>query len=150
MILTGDQLRAGRALASLDQAQLAKLADVGINTIRNLEAAGSEPLGGYAATHEKVQRALEKVGIEFTNGDAPGVRLRRRADGPSGASKSASPESAAPDRKARRQASAKMAGRAIDQVDDKTATAEERDSRKRRLIKGPKEFRDIRARRRKD
>jgi hypothetical protein len=38
-----------------------------------------------------------------------------------------------------------MAGKAIDRLGDLGATDEERESRKRRLLKGPKEFRDIRA-----
>jgi hypothetical protein len=39
---------------------------------------------------------------------------------------------------------AEMAGRKIDQLGDRSATDEERASRKRRLIRGPKEFRDMR------
>src|SRR4029077_9100552 len=39
---------------------------------------------------------------------------------------------------------AKMAGREIDRLGDQTATREERARRKRQLIKGPREFRDIR------
>jgi hypothetical protein len=38
-----------------------------------------------------------------------------------------------------------MAGKQIDKLGDASATVEERQSRKRRLLKGPKEFRDIRA-----
>lgn len=38
-----------------------------------------------------------------------------------------------------------MAGREIDRVSDQAATAEERESRKHRLLKGPKEFRDMRV-----
>jgi Arc/MetJ-type ribon-helix-helix transcriptional regulator len=40
---------------------------------------------------------------------------------------------------------AEMAGREIDQLGDQSVTGEERASRKRRLIKGPREFRDIRT-----
>jgi Arc/MetJ-type ribon-helix-helix transcriptional regulator len=40
---------------------------------------------------------------------------------------------------------ADLAGEAIDRLGDQAATGEERASRKRRLIKGPREFRDIRA-----
>jgi hypothetical protein len=39
----------------------------------------------------------------------------------------------------------KMAGRKIDNLGDESATDEERASRKRRLLKGPREFRDLRA-----
>jgi len=39
---------------------------------------------------------------------------------------------------------AEMAGREIDRLGDQAATGEQRASRKRRLIRGPKEFRDMR------
>ena len=38
-----------------------------------------------------------------------------------------------------------MAGKEIDRVSDPSATDEERQRRKRRLVKGPKEFRDVRG-----
>jgi hypothetical protein len=38
-----------------------------------------------------------------------------------------------------------MAAREIDRLGDRSATDDERASRKRRLLKGPKEFRDIRG-----
>jgi len=44
----------------------------------------------------------------------------------------------------RRNRSAEMASEAIDQSADPSVPAEEQKSRKRRLIKGPKEFRDFR------
>ena len=40
-----------------------------------------------------------------------------------------------------------MAGREIDRLSDPSATEEERQRRKRRLLKGPKEFRDVRGNR---
>jgi hypothetical protein len=43
-----------------------------------------------------------------------------------------------------------MAGQQIDRLGDTSATNEERQSRKRRLLKGPKEFRDIREQARAD
>jgi hypothetical protein len=42
---------------------------------------------------------------------------------------------------------AKMASQEIDRLGDPLATDEERELRKRRLIKGPKEFRDLRRNR---
>jgi hypothetical protein len=39
----------------------------------------------------------------------------------------------------------KMAGEEIDRLSQQSATPEERESRKRRLLKGPKEFRDMRG-----
>jgi hypothetical protein len=40
-----------------------------------------------------------------------------------------------------------MAGQTLDRLIDSSATDEERQTRKRRLLKGPKEFRDIRDKR---
>jgi len=37
-----------------------------------------------------------------------------------------------------------MAGEQIDRMEDKSATSEERATRKRRLLKGPSEFQDMR------
>jgi len=75
MILTGNHIKAARALGDLDQGALADLAGVSINTIRNMEASGGEPVGGFESTRAKVQTALEQMGMEFTNGDSPGVRF---------------------------------------------------------------------------
>jgi hypothetical protein len=58
---------------------------------------------------------------------------------PSGRQASARPKRAA---KAR-----EMAGQALDRLIDASATDDERQTRKRRLLKGPKEFRDIRDKR---
>jgi Arc/MetJ-type ribon-helix-helix transcriptional regulator len=46
--------------------------------------------------------------------------------------------------KGRTRLAANLAAREIDQLGDKAATGEERASRKRRLLSGPKEFRDMR------
>jgi len=43
-----------------------------------------------------------------------------------------------------------MAAQQIDRISDPSATEEERELRKRRLIKGPKEFRDTRKKSRED
>ena len=48
-------------------------------------------------------------------------------------------------RKQSQRKAADMAGREVDRVDDQTATSAERAQRKRQLIKGPREFRDMRS-----
>src|SRR5690349_14600545 len=50
-----------------------------------------------------------------------------------------------PSRKAAASKGSDMAGQVIDKLGDPSATEEERQTRKRRLLKGPKEFRDIRG-----
>ena len=77
MLTTGNQLRAARALAEIEQAELAERAHVNVNTIRNMEKAGAGPIAGRSANVQAVQRALEEVGVEFLNHGEPGVRLRK-------------------------------------------------------------------------
>jgi transcriptional regulator with XRE-family HTH domain len=74
-LTTGNQLKAARALAEVDQQQVADAAGVNVNTIRNMEARGAEPLTSSAVTVRNVQLALEAIGIEFLNHGQPGVRL---------------------------------------------------------------------------
>jgi hypothetical protein len=62
-MITIDQIRAGRAMARLTQAQLA--AEAGIST--TTDAKGS--------TLRAIQAALERAGIEF-DADGRGVRLK--------------------------------------------------------------------------
>lgn len=76
MLTTGNQLKAARALIGMNQGALAKLANLNINTIQNMEGAGAGPIAGRAANVHAVQAVLEGAGIEFLNGDRPGVRLK--------------------------------------------------------------------------
>jgi hypothetical protein len=57
----------------------------------------------------------------------------------------ASAQPAGPHNKKVASKASEMAGQEIDRLGDQSAPAEERESRKRRLLKGPKEFRDIRS-----
>jgi transcriptional regulator with XRE-family HTH domain len=74
-LTTGNQLKAARALAGVDQRQLANSAGINVNTIRNMEARGAKPITSGAVTVRHVQLALEALGIEFLNHARPGVRL---------------------------------------------------------------------------
>ncbi len=85
---------------------------------------------------EEVERLLEELEASRPLEPPPGptkVTRRRRAPTTRRISKGAK-------RKA-----AEMAGQEIDRLGDWAATGEERAQRKRRLIKGPREFRDVRA-----
>jgi len=75
-LVTGNQLRAARSLAGLDQFAVAGLSGVNVNTVRNMEGFGTKPIASGTTTLRKVQQALELLGIEFTNGGSPGVRIR--------------------------------------------------------------------------
>jgi transcriptional regulator with XRE-family HTH domain len=79
MTISGNQLKAARALAGLDQKALAERAGVGVNTIRNFEAAGASSVRGRLDTLDAIVEALKSAGVVFVaeNGGGPGVRLRK-------------------------------------------------------------------------
>jgi hypothetical protein len=56
---------------------LVAMAGVSVPTVKRLEAADGL-LGGREDTGIKLCGALERAGIEFTNGKQPGVHLRKR------------------------------------------------------------------------
>jgi transcriptional regulator with XRE-family HTH domain len=74
-VITGDQIRMARAALRLGIRELAALAKVAPMTVSRLETGRS---GGHAETIRKIERALEKAGIEFINGDSPGVRIKAK------------------------------------------------------------------------
>ncbi len=78
-MIIATQLRAARSLLKWDQKDLAEASGVSLPTIKRMEASKGE-VRGTASNVWKVQSALEDAGIEFINGDAPGVRLRRPQD----------------------------------------------------------------------
>jgi transcriptional regulator with XRE-family HTH domain len=76
--VTPAQLRAGRGLLGLSQAELAERADLPVEAITGAEADGEA--GTSAAMVAALQAALERQGVTFLAADAgegPGVRLRR-------------------------------------------------------------------------
>jgi len=75
-----EQIKAARALLDISQAQLADLADVGVATVKRIEAARGE-ITGTANTLWKIQSALEKAGVMFLPPDQDGgmgVRLKNK------------------------------------------------------------------------
>jgi len=76
-MITGIQIRAGRALLGWDQTTLAKAAGVALITVKRLEAAG-EGIHAHFATVMKVKLALERAGVLFLGQESGlgwGVRL---------------------------------------------------------------------------
>lgn len=73
--ISAAQIRAARGLIDWSQTQLAKEAGVGISTIADFERGKRTPIGNNLAA---IQRALEAAGVEFTNGNEPGVKLKRQ------------------------------------------------------------------------
>lgn len=79
MLTTGNQLKAARALAGVEQIALAQASAVSVGTIRNMEAQGPAVLKSSLAIIKAVQSALESRGVIFipANGEDVGVRLRK-------------------------------------------------------------------------
>jgi transcriptional regulator with XRE-family HTH domain len=78
MLTTGSQLKAARALAGMTQTELASLARLNVSTIAEMEARAGETLRSSLETVRAVQTVLEAAGVEFLNGESPGVRLRTK------------------------------------------------------------------------
>jgi transcriptional regulator with XRE-family HTH domain len=72
--MTPDQCRMARAALNWTQNQLADASHVGIITVRNFELGKSQP---NKSTLFLMRQAFEAAGVEFTNGEAPGVKLRK-------------------------------------------------------------------------
>ncbi|WP_092236304.1 helix-turn-helix transcriptional regulator [Bradyrhizobium sp. Gha] len=72
--MTPDQSRAARGLLDWSQAELAARSNLSESTIRDFEKGRRVPsINNLAA----VRRALEEAGVEFIDGNHPGVRLTR-------------------------------------------------------------------------
>ena len=75
-MITGQQIKAARELLGWAPSRLAQRAKLHSAIVRRAESvAGEPPVTVYQAA--LIRDALERFGIEFTNGDEPGVKLRR-------------------------------------------------------------------------
>jgi len=74
-MLTSEQIRAARAMLRIEQRELADKSGLSLETIKRIERTPG-PISAYTGTVDKLRRALETAGIEFTDGDQPGVRLK--------------------------------------------------------------------------
>jgi transcriptional regulator with XRE-family HTH domain len=69
------QLRMARAAVGWGVRELAEKAGVTANTVTRIENGAD----AKQSTIDALQRALETAGVEFTNGEQPGVRLTKAA-----------------------------------------------------------------------
>ena len=77
-MITGEQLRAARAMLKMEQGELAELSGLSIDTIRRLERMDG-PLNAHAMMLHGLQKRLEGEGVIFLRGkgNLPGLKLRR-------------------------------------------------------------------------
>ena len=77
-MITGEQIRAARALLHWEQKDLAAASKVSLPTIQRLDAHAGQ-VNANAVTIDAITRALESAGVELIarNGGGPGVRLKK-------------------------------------------------------------------------
>ena len=73
--IQGRHLRAARALLGWTQDELSTKAKVALGTIKRMESFDG-PVGARTDTVRQVVAVLENAGIEFLNGELPGVRMK--------------------------------------------------------------------------
>lgn len=73
MTISPAQCRAARALLNISQSDLAARAQVARATVTDFERGSRTPTRANLAA---LTSALESAGVAFTDGEAPGVRLR--------------------------------------------------------------------------
>src|SRR5215207_4246587 len=74
-MITGEQIRAARKLLGWEPFQLAQRAKLHSAIVQTAES-GAPPITKYQEA--LIRSALEAAGVEFTNGDEPGVKLNAR------------------------------------------------------------------------
>jgi transcriptional regulator with XRE-family HTH domain len=73
------QIRAGRHLLGLSQADVAIATGLSLPTIKRAESDREVSISADAT--KAIQAALEAAGVEFTNGEQPGVRISKNSFG---------------------------------------------------------------------
>ena len=71
-------MRAARAMLDWSQTKLAEESGVSVETIKRLERMDGAIEATKVITLDAIQKALTGAGVEFTNGDEPGVKLRAK------------------------------------------------------------------------
>jgi transcriptional regulator with XRE-family HTH domain len=75
MVISSEQVRAGRALLRWEQKDLAAASGISLPAIKRMETVRG-PLAAQARTVEAIRNAFAAAGVEFTNGGQPGVRMK--------------------------------------------------------------------------
>jgi transcriptional regulator with XRE-family HTH domain len=97
LTLTGEQIRAARALARIEQTRLAQLSGLSLETIKRLERIRG-PVDANARTLRAIQDAFETIGVQFDGDDTGkvGVLLNPAGQGARPSPASADKQASAP------------------------------------------------------
>ncbi len=74
-MITGTQIREARRLTKMPAFELARRCHVASVTIARAEKADGQPKL-HDGTLTRIRAALEAAGVEFTDGEQPGARMR--------------------------------------------------------------------------
>lgn len=77
LMLTGEQIRAARALSRTEQNDLARLSGLSLETIKRLERIRGS-VNANARTLRAIQDAFESLGVQFDGDDAGNIGVLRR------------------------------------------------------------------------
>lgn len=82
LMLTGEQIRAGRAFLRMEQVDLAKSAGVSLETVKRLEKMRG-PVEANIRTVAAIAEAFYRSGVSFdlTRGAGPGLRFLEPGEG---------------------------------------------------------------------
>lgn len=80
-MLTGEQIKAARALTRLEQAGLAQASGLSLPTIKRLEKMVG-PISANTSTEAAIRRAFDGLGVIFLDADTLGVGVRLAARPP--------------------------------------------------------------------
>lgn len=78
LTLTGEQIRAARALSRIEQAELARLSGLSLETIKRLERIRG-PVDANARTLRAIQDAFATIGVQFDGDDSGRIGVLRGA-----------------------------------------------------------------------
>lgn len=72
-----NEIKAARALIKLKQSELAELAGISLQTLKNIERGASDP---RVSTLDLIKNTLESEGVEFLGDKEIGVKLKSREE----------------------------------------------------------------------
>jgi len=76
-VLTAEQCLGARAMLRLTREQVSQTSKVAVATLADFEVGRRQP---QPRTLAAIRTALETAGVEFTDGDEPGVKLKRTVE----------------------------------------------------------------------
>jgi transcriptional regulator with XRE-family HTH domain len=78
-MIGGAQIRAACGMLNWSARELADASGLSLSTVKRMQSAEGVP-SVAAKSLEAIQRTLEEAGVGFTNGEEPGVKLKKKVE----------------------------------------------------------------------